>query len=166
MVGDRGGALGSTPCVPPTGQGRGVPFSLDVLTLTHTPVSHKQHATHPSHSPSPLHPTLFLFLLRREKARTADLADAQRRANLGKAEAGGELQKLKQENDQLRAIIGERDEDLKVYQEAVAELKGELEDANEEIEELEGMLRSSKRKVEEGDNDIKDRDKSLVDLQT
>jgi chromosome segregation ATPase len=76
------------------------------------------------------------------------------------------LQKLKQENDQLRAIIGERDEDLKVYQEAVAELKGELEDANEEIEELEGMLRSSKRKVEEGDNDIKERDKSLVDLQT
>lgn len=70
--------------------------------------------------------------LRRERQRAADAAAAGARAVKDRQVHSVELEKYAGENSELREELRVLNEDLLAYREAVAELKGDLEDAAED----------------------------------
>ena len=122
---------------------------------THTP-------SYPHHSPS-THKKKFTPK-NRARQDTSAYMDAQKRANKNTGNTASERDRLAEENGQLRSQLVEREADLKVYSEAVAELKGEVEDYKEDLEELENRLRLSEQKCDTFIQDLKDSAKRGDDL--
>jgi chromosome segregation ATPase len=81
--------------------------------------------------------------LARERQRSADATTAGARAVKDRQTHGAELEKYAGENAELRDEIRVLHEDLLAYREAVAELKGDLEDAGEERAEAEATVREA-----------------------
>ena len=78
-----------------------------------------------------------------ERQRAAEAASAGAKALKDRAAHGVELDRYASENAELREELRVLTEDLLAYREAVAELKGDLEDAAEDRAACEGQLRDA-----------------------
>jgi hypothetical protein len=77
----------------------------------------------------------------------SDAAVDGARAHKTTATLQAEMDKFVAENGEMRELLKTQDEDLKQYQLAVAELKGDLQDAEEDAEESEAALEVARRRL-------------------
>lgn len=96
---------------------------------------------------APVQPALTFPSIRRERQRAADAASAGARAVKDRQAHSVELEKYATENSELRDELRVLNEDLLAYREAVAELKGDLEDAADDRLAQDAALRTAQQEI-------------------